>query len=126
MAAVVVLSLVLVSTLFLADLSDRLVVVVAIGSWMLINVPLLIIDPITPRISLPSYALLLLMVVSVLTSNFGATANARSLAVVTAVVACAGLLVWHERVAVYDAINQASVVCFWRSYVVRFQTELRR
>lgn len=106
-AAAVVIGLICLSAVFLTDLSDRLVIAIAVGSWILLNVPLLVVYPIPARTFLPAYVLLL-MIVSVLTSNFQRIADAHTLAVLTTVVAVAGLMVWNNRMTIYNQIDVAS------------------
>lgn len=106
-ATALLIGLILLSTTLLTDLSDRMVIVVSIGSWLLLNAPLLVVYPIPPRTFLPAYVLLL-MVASVLTSNFKRAADDRTLTVLIAVVACVGLVVWKDRVAIYRQVNDAS------------------
>lgn len=106
-AGAIVLGLVCLSIALLSDLSDRLVMTVTVGSWVLLNVPLLVVYPIPPRTFLPAYALLM-MIVSVLASRFKTTADANTLVALTTVVAVAGLLAWNERAAIYQEINNAA------------------
>lgn len=106
-AAAIVLGLICLSSILLERVSDRLVLVIATGSWLLLNAPLLAIHPIPARTFFPSYALLL-VIVSVLTSNFEKDADAQTLAVLTTVVALAGVMVWNNRMAIYNDIERAS------------------